>query len=274
VDFKNKEILLMSKTDMSRILPISRYRKGVLETGMDSVVREVPVTLFLNDNEFVTLVCSPGNLEELAIGFLCSEGILKKKSDLKEISINEGDGLIWVETTGEAVPEEMFLKRFITTCCGRGRASFYFVNDARSTGPVSSPLTITPQEISTLCGELENRSFLFHETGGAHGAALGGRNQLLFFYEDVGRHNAVDKLFGRCFLNGLTTADKVLVLSGRISSEILIKAAKMGIPVVISRSAPTDLAVELADELGITMVGFAREDRLNLYTHADRVLCP
>ena len=264
----------MEKVEMSRILPISRYRKGTLKPDLDSVVREVPVTLFLNGSEFVTLVCSPGSLEELVAGFLYAEGILKEKSDLQEITMNEEEGLIWVETAGAAVPEEMFLKRFITTCCGRGRASFYFINDARGAGPVSSALNITPQEIFALCSELEERSFLFRETGGAHGAALGEKDRLIFFYADVGRHNAVDKLFGRCFLDGITAAGKVLVLSGRISSEILIKAAKMGIPVVVSRSAPTDLAVELAGELGITVVGFAREERLNIYTHAGRVVSP
>lgn len=263
--------MIMNKREMVTSLPVSRYRKGTFTGGSDIVVREVPVTLFLNDNEFVTLVCSPDSLEELAVGFLCSEGILKGRGDLKGINIKADEGLIWVETSGEAAGEETFLKRFITTCCGRGRASFYFINDARGTAPVSSSLQITPEQIFYLSGELERSSLLFRETGGAHGAALCARDRLLCFYEDIGRHNAVDKIYGRCFLDGVDPSDKVLLISGRISSEILIKVARMGTPVIISRAAPTDLAVSLAGELGITVVGFAREDRLNVYSHTGRV---
>lgn len=263
----------MDKREMVTSLPVTRYRKGAFAGGTDSVVRESPVTLFLNDREFVTLVCSPGSLEELAVGFLCSEGILKERGDLKGISINAEEGLIWVETAGEAAAEETFLKRFITTCCGRGRASFYFINDARGAAPVASSLRVTPEEIFHLSGELEKSSQLFRETGGAHGAALCARDRLVCFYEDIGRHNAVDKIFGRCFMDGVDFSDKILLISGRISSEILIKVARMGTPVIVSRAAPTDLAVSLAGELGITVVGFAREERLNIYCHAGRVAC-
>jgi len=253
-------------------LPIISYRNGDFLNGDDVVVREVPVTLFLNDQEFVTLVCSPGELKELAVGFLCSEGVLQKPEDLKDISFNTQDGLIWVETEGSSPSEEMFLKRFITTCCGRGRASFYFINDARGAAPVQSELTVKPEEIFRLSNLLEESSSLFRNTGGAHSAALCSREGVVAFYEDIGRHNAVDKIFGRCFLEGIPLADKILVFSGRISSEILIKVAKMGIPMIVSRSAPTELAVNMALELGITVVGFAREGRLNVYTHSERVI--
>ncbi|HOV78957.1 MAG TPA: formate dehydrogenase accessory sulfurtransferase FdhD [Bacillota bacterium] len=252
-------------------IPVTKYRNGSFSPGDDAVVREVPVTLYLNDQEFVTLVCSPGELRELAVGFLCSEGILRKKNDLRNITINEEDGLIWVETEGESQQEEMFLKRFITTCCGRGRASFYFINDARGISPVTSGLKISPRQILFLSEQLEKSSVLFRETGGAHSAALCTAEEIVVYFEDIGRHNAVDKIFGRCFLDGAPLSDKILVFSGRVSSEILIKVAKMGIPMIISRSAPTELAVKMADELGITIVGFAREKRLNVYTHPDRV---
>lgn len=253
-------------------LPITLYRNSSFSAGNDIVVRETPVTLFLNDREFVTLVCSPGELKELAVGFLCSEGVLQKQEDLKNITIHEDDGLIWVETAGESPSGEMFLKRFITTCCGRGRASFYFINDARGVSPVTSDLRVTPRAILFLCDGLEQRSSLFRETGGVHSAALCTVEGVVAFYEDIGRHNAVDKIFGRCFLESIPLRDKILVFSGRISSEILIKVAKMGIPVIVSRSAPTELAVNLAEELGITAVGFAREGKFNIYTHPERVV--
>jgi len=258
--------------DKSVKLPITRYRNGRFRNDDDLIVREIPVTLFLNDREFVTLVCSPGELKELAVGFLCSEGILQQREDLINITINENDGLIWVEAAGESPGGEMFLKRFITTCCGRGRASFYFINDARGVSSVTSGLHVTPLEIFSLCDQLEKRSVLFQETGGAHSAALCNGEGVVVFYEDIGRHNAVDKIFGWCFLENIPLQDKILVFSGRISSEILIKVAKMGIPVIVSRSAPTELAINLAKELGITVVGFAREGRLNVYANSERVV--
>jgi FdhD protein len=252
-------------------LPVSFYRDGNFTAGEDIVVREAPVTLYLNDTEFVTLVCSPGDLKELAVGFLCSEGVLLKRENLKSILINEDDGLIWVETTGESPSQEMFLKRFVTSCCGRGRASFYFINDTRGVAQVESELRVAPKDIFYLTGQLEELSGVFKTTGGAHSAALCTRDSVVFFYEDIGRHNAVDKIFGRCFLDDIPYSDKILVFSGRISSEILIKVAKMGIPIIVSRSAPTELAVKLAEQLGITVVGFAREGRLSVYTHHGRV---
>jgi FdhD protein len=238
----------------------------------DEIIREVPVTLFLNDEEFATLICSPGNLKELAVGFLCSENILNRQSNLLSITINEEDGLIWAEIAGNPPAAEQFLKRYITTCCGRGRASFYFVNDARGISPVSSDIRITTGQALSLMAELESLTTLFRKTGGAHGAALCSTKEVILFYEDIGRHNVVDKIFGRCFLDKTNLEDKIIVFSGRISSEILIKTAKMGIPIIISRAAPTDLAISLGNELGITIIGFARQNRLNIYTHGHRVI--
>ena len=253
-------------------MPLVRLEGGRPRETSDTVVREIPVTLYLNDKELVTMVCSPDHLEELATGFLCSEGILGQPGDLKSITVNQADGLVWVETARPVESDQMFLKRYITTCCGRGRASFYFINDARGTTPVESALTATPEQVSRLATVLEDRAQLFRSTGGAHGAALCTPDEMVVFFEDIGRHNAVDKIFGHCYLQGIALADKLLVFSGRVSSEILVKVARMGIPLLVSRSAPTDLALEMASELGITVVGFARGSRMNIYTHPGRVL--
>lgn len=252
-------------------LPVSFYKNGGFTEGEDLVVREAPVTIYLNGTEFVTLVCSPGELKELAVGFLCSEGVLMKRENLKSILINEEDKLIRVETAGDPALREKFLKRFITSSSGRGRVSFTFANDSSGVAPVESDIRVAPREIFNLTDQLEKLSQVFKATGGAHSAALCTRDSVVFFYEDIGRHNAVDKIFGRGFLDGIQYGDKILVFSGRISTEILIKVVKMGIPIIVSRSAPTELAVKLADQLGITVVGFAREGRLSLYTHRKRV---
>ena len=119
---------------------------------------------------------------------------------------------------------------------------------------------------------LEERSSTFRLTGGVHSAALADQNGIICMYEDIGRHNAVDKVLGYAFLNEINTEDKCLLLSGRVASEILIKAARAHIPVVLSRTAPTGLTIDLAEELNITVVGFARGDRFSVYSHPERVI--
>ncbi|MBO8137090.1 MAG: formate dehydrogenase accessory sulfurtransferase FdhD [Desulfotomaculum sp.] len=258
----------MSKNYLS--LPITRVVKNKVSQENDNVVQEVPITIFLNDKEFVTLLCSPQYLKELAVGFLCSEGILLDPSDLYHLSVNEEEGIINVRAAaGQA--EKQFMKRYITSCCGRGRSSFYFINDARSMSKVNNSIRITPQQIWKLTTKLEEKSALFRQTGGVHNAALCTPDEVILFFEDIGRHNAVDKINGYCFLNNIELQDKIMVFSGRISSEILIKVAKMKIPIIVSRSAPTVLAVNMAKELGITVVGFARGNRLNIYTNPQRI---
>lgn len=253
-------------------VPIIRVVDQEINHQLDNVVQEVPITLFLNGKEFVTLVCSPQNLKELAVGFLCSESILFDPAELREIKIDEQEGLIYVTAdTDEA--EQRFMKRYITSCCGRGRSTFYFVNDAKSMSVIkSSSVTVTPKQIWHLTQRLEELSQLFRHTGGVHNAALCNPHDVVVFFEDIGRHNAVDKIFGHCFLNHIPTDDKIMVFSGRISSEILIKVAKMKIPILVSRSAPTALAIQMANELGMTVVGFARNNRLNIYAHKQRIL--
>ncbi|WP_066632694.1 formate dehydrogenase accessory sulfurtransferase FdhD [Desulfolucanica intricata] len=252
-------------------LPIIKINGNISQNDPDLVVRETPLTIFLNGAEFVTLVCSPANLYELALGFLCSEGILQHKKDLKKVALEEEKGIIQIETAKPVIEEEYFMRRYITSCCGKGRSSFYFINDARGTKTVTGNISISIKEIKNLIMELETRAKIFQTTGGTHGAGLCTPKEMLLFFEDIGRHNAVDKLFGRSFLDELQLEDKIIVFSGRVSSEILIKVAKIGIPIIISRSAPTDLAVKIATELGITVIGFARGDRMNIYTHTNRV---
>ncbi len=137
---------------------------------------------------------------------------------------------------------------------------------------IVSGLKVTASDVRNLAEELEGRSQLFRKTGGVHSAALAVDGKILLFHEDVGRHNTLDKIMGQCFLEEIPLEDKLIVFSGRISSEVLLKTAKMGISVIISRSAPTDLALDLAEDLGITVVGFARGKQFNVYTHPERVV--
>lgn len=250
---------------------IEVYHQGGLHYAEAKVVNEIPLTLFFNDTELATLICSPGADRELAVGFLLSEGLVRELSEIKEITCREEEGLLWVTTHTPKPQTENFLRRNIASCCGKGRSSLYFINDARQLQPVKSDAQFAATDILRLITTQDEQSTTFRQTGGVHSASLASGKDILIMYEDIGRHNAVDKVLGHALLNRVITEDKCLLLTGRISSEILIKAARMGIPMVVSRSAPTQLAVELADEMGLTLVGFARGEKFSVYSHTERV---
>lgn len=238
----------------------------------DVVVREAALTLYLDERELVTLICSPTHLRELCLGFLFSEGIIRSAAEVVHFSVNEKDGLAWVQTARPSADAGAgLLKRHIASCCGRGRASFYFVNDAGIEPVVTDP-RFSAGDIFNLRARAEELGGLFAATGGAHGAALADASGVQAFFEDVGRHNTLDKLAGWCLLNRVSTGNKLILFSGRVSSEIVVKAARLGVPVLVSRSAPTDLALELADQLNVTVAGFARGERMNVYTRGERIL--
>ena len=172
------------------------------------------------------------------------------------------------EETGELAREALF-KRLITSGCGRG-VSFYSAADA--TGPkVESQLEVSAHEVFTLVGDFQHRSWTYRATGGVHSAALCDTKNILLFSEDIGRHNAIDKMFGKCLLEDIPTNDRIIISSGRISSEILHKVAKRGIPIIVSISVPTSLGLKTADKLGITLIGSVRGKKMNVYTNNWRV---
>lgn len=239
----------------------------------EPVIEELPLTIYLNGKELVTMLAAAGEENYLVTGFLAAEGIIRDISEIQEIDIDVLQGLIRVTTTsGETVAEKMFLKRYLTACCGKGRSAFYFANDVLTARVVNTSITITPEQAMHYSALLEAASETFRLTGGVHSGALASDGKLVCWSQDIGRHNVFDKLYGRCLIEGITTHDKVLVFSGRVSSEILLKVSKMNISVIIARSAPTSLALDMADELGVTVIGFARGERLNIYTHPERVI--
>ena len=240
-------------------------------TSVDDVVaREFPLTIIFNDRELVTLLCSPADLKNLAVGFLTSEGLIASQSQIKKVLVDESRGVVRVETSGSDIKAEEVFKRFISSGCGRG-ASFYSAADVTESSRVQSSLAVTRAEITLLFREFQRKSDLYHSTGGVHSAALCDSEGIIVFSEDVGRHNAIDKIFGKCFLEGMPTDDRIVLTSGRISSEILLKVARRNIPLVASKSAPTDLGVRLARDLGVTLLGFVRGNRMNVYANEGRI---
>ena len=255
-------------TEKLAVLKLTETSSSSIE---DVVAKESPLTIILNNREVVTLLCSPANSRYLAVGFLFSEGLLKSKDEIRKILVDDRRGVVRVETEGdeELAPDALF-KRFITSGCGRG-ASFYSAIDAQDQVKVESRLKISTLEILALVHEFQHRSQVYRSTGGVHSAALCDISDILVFNEDIGRHNAVDKIFGACILDNIATDDHILITSGRISSEILLKIARRNVPVIVSKSAPTNLGVKLANDLGVTLVGFVRGKRMNVYTHNERI---
>lgn len=240
----------------------------------DVVVREFPLTIILNNQELVTLLCSPTNLKYLALGFLASEGFIRAREEVKSILLDDRRGVARVQSVAsEGSPDvagDLIFKRFITSGCGRG-AAFYSIANAADAAMVESKTGISASQVFTMVREFQHRSEVFKNTGGVHSAALTDGERLLIFSDDIGRHNAIDKIFGECLWENTPTDDRVIVTSGRISSEILFKVAKRDIPIIISPSAPTDLAVRTALDLGITLIGFVRGKRMNVYANSWRV---
>jgi len=253
-------------------LPILRITEGGKSDSEDLVVREFPLTIILNNQELVTLLCSPTNLKYLAVGFLSSEGLIRGRDEIKRIMLDQQRGVLRVETEEdkEIAPDFLF-KRFITSGCGRG-ASFYSAADATSLAKVESQTEISAHEIFALMKEFQHRSQVYRLTSGVHSAALCDRKSILIFSEDIGRHNAIDKILGQCILEDIEIEGRIIMTSGRVSSEILLKAAKGNIPIIVSKSAPTDVAVKLATDLGITLIGFVRGRRMNVYAGGWRVI--
>jgi FdhD protein len=231
---------------------------------------ERPITVYMNDVEVATMQATPDDLEELAAGFLVSEGLLENRDALLSIGADHKRGLVYVETS-EAVPDELtFRRRYLTSGCGKG-VTFSSVGHARSLTPVSTDFVVAASDLREWMRQMNEQAGKYRDTGGMQACALAGGGKVRIVREDVGRHNAVDKVLGRAWLDRLPTEDAVLLSTGRVSYEMAVKAAKANVPVVVSKSAVTDLAAEIAGGLGITVVGYARGDSMVVYTHPDRV---
>ncbi|HHT46782.1 MAG TPA: formate dehydrogenase accessory sulfurtransferase FdhD [Firmicutes bacterium] len=255
-----------TEAEIVRIRNLERSRET------DRVVIETPLTIFFNGSEFITLLCSPDNLDCLAVGFLRSEGLITGAADIEQIDLDYQKKIVYIKTVSiNGLVDKLYGKRMITSGCGKG-SLFFSALDSLQSKRIESPLQVGAGEIFNLVSVMQEKAQLFKSTGGVHSAALAEKGEILYYNEDIGRHNAVDKIVGQCILKNIELGDKILLSSGRVSSEIVIKGAKLGLPLIVSRSAPTSLAVELARETGLTLVGFARGKRLNVYSHDYRII--
>ncbi|MFH9738441.1 formate dehydrogenase accessory sulfurtransferase FdhD [Streptomyces roseolus] len=265
---------------------VTRIRGGAVSTRPDTLVAEEPLEIRLNGKPLAITMRTPGDDFALAAGFLVSEGVLASAADVRSIVYCAGakeDGtntynVVDVKLApGVAVPD-ITLERnvYTTSSCGLcGKASLDAVRTtARFPIADTPPVRVSPALLSALPDRLRAAQKVFDTTGGLHAAALFTEDgELLDVREDVGRHNAVDKLVGRALREDLLPLDRaVLLVSGRASFELAQKAVMAGIPVLAAVSAPSSLAVDLAAEAGLTLVGFLRGPDMNVYTHPDRVM--
>jgi FdhD protein len=243
----------------------------------DEVVVEEPLEIRIKNRGVSVTMRTPGHDAELAAGFLLTEGIIQKREDVVAIQHcikNVDRNVLNVTLAANVAVDFQQLTRhvFASSSCGLcGKATIASIH-ARFP-PIRSELSIDPRILSCLPQTMRAAQYTFDRTGGLHAAALFDANgSLIVIREDVGRHNAVDKLVGHCLLAGLLPlSDKILLLSGRTSFEIMQKALAAGIPIVAAVSAPSTLAVEFAEAGGQTLIGFLREGRMNVYAHAHRV---
>lgn len=224
---------------------------------------EVELTIYVNQQELVTILCTPTKLNCLVLGFLYAEGIISGIGDVVMMRVCEDESLADVRLKN---PEyQLPTQRTLTSGCGGGAV---FKTHGQK---VDSGLVAAPTEVLSLMKQLQERMELYRLSGGVHTSALSDTRNLLIVAEDIGRHNTLDKIQGECLARGLSTRDRLLLTTGRVSSEMLLKAAKMQAPVVVSRHSPTGSAVSLARDLGIALVGHARGGRLLVYSHPERL---
>jgi len=236
-----------------------QVRGGRLDEVKGEVVREQPLTIYIDGARFLTLLCSPFDLEALVLGYLWMEKVIGSLDEVTALRISEIDGRAEVELEH---PVTLPTERILTSGCGGG---ITFRIDPRLFPRLQSSLRVRPAALVDRMADLVAASVHYHASRGIHGAALADRERILLAAEDVGRHNAVDKIKGLALQRGIPTTDRILLSTGRVSSEMLLKAARMGVPVVASRTSPTEMAVALAEQLGVTVVGYLRSGRLNLY---------
>jgi FdhD protein len=256
--------------------PVSyiQYCDDTPATANKPIILETAWPLVVNDQHWLTVLCTPSKLNYLVLGFLYNEALISSLDDVLDIRIEQltthepqGEAVIRVELQNRELrlPE----RRTLTSGCGGG---ITFVDLAAARDPVESSLCVTPSRVADLMSKLmASVADDYQSVGGFHSAALSDGRQLLAVTADIGRHNTLDKLAGECLTRAIPMHDTILLTTGRISVEMLGKAARMQVPVVATLNSPTHLAVELAREWHITLVGYARGTKMHVYTEWQRI---
>jgi FdhD protein len=255
--------------NITKEVNIIRINNATKEDTCDSIIEELPLDIFVNHEFYATLMCTPIDVVELAVGFLFSEGVIRAISSIKSIE-EKYENRVCIILHGK-VTVDYNTSRAITSGCGNGSIHVISLEEC-SIKFIDSNCKFSIVEILRLMSEFNSKSELFKQTGGAHSSCLCSENSILLFSEDIGRHNALDKVIGKALMKNIDFNDKIVMTTGRISSDIVVKVAKAGLQIIVSHSAPTSLALSIAKTANITIIGFARANRMNIYCSDHRLI--
>lgn len=240
----------------------------------EPVAMESPVNIFVNGDYVITLLATPEFQRELALGWLFDEGVLQSLDEVRQVVVNQDSVDVM---TGHPIKEERLrvvgVSRLLTTACGLSASKFFRTISEAGEKLVESDYEVRAEDIIEMAQKLDEGR-LYRSTGGVHVAALFEEERLVAIAEDVGRHNTVDKVVGIGIQSKVNFSKSVLVSSGRQPGDMVLKAARMGIPIVVSRTAPIRSGIIAAEKTGVTLVGFVRGHQMNVYTHPSRILTP
>jgi FdhD protein len=259
----------MRKVEITKLDVSTKTAKKVT----DYVAEEKPLHLFVNNNYWATILCTPANLKEMAVGHLLSEGILKSTVEIDEVAVKEAEESCYVKLKNEVkVKDRIKLARLhariITSACGSGSPYRY----TRKPAKIKSKLAVKADVLFNAVNQLNFKAELFRQTGGVHAAAIFiADGSLVALAEDVGRHNAVDKAIGMAALAGTDFSQCFLALSGRLSGDVVFKAAKVGLPIAASLAAALTSGIDMAEQANLTLAGFVRGKRMNIYVAPERI---
>lgn len=244
--FIKKDILRIKENNVSKI--------------EDVIITEFHLHILVNNKEIATIVCSPKDIKELVYGFMFTRYLINFPDEIDEFVINDSYCSIKI-SFAQKIPTTEYIS---SSCCN---PLFYLPTEQ----PLQNNITVKNTVVQNLVNKLQKNAFYYKLTGGTHISAVAEDENLLFSYEDISRHNAVDKVIGRMLLDSISPDNKILIVSGRISSDIVVKTIRMKIPIIVSFSTVTDYAIKLAENFNITLIGFARGKRFNVYTNSFRI---
>lgn len=240
------------------------------------ILIEYKLAIFVNEIRYVNLICTHKNLHELVLGNLFTEGIIHGISEIESIEIMEDEGKAFVRLTNNDIFKDMIEAtegvRTVTTACGKQHSiAYYLMNDSDLT-PLKHSFSIPFSTVLCYINNFQKSSDIYKSTRGIHSCALYNAQGLLYMMEDIGRHNAVDKVLGYAIDHKINLSKTILITSGRVPSDMILKIIKARIPILVARSVPTDIAIDMANKYNITLAGFARGTKMNLYANEQRLI--
>jgi FdhD protein len=255
----------MHSKDMDTIT----YQDGEWNQTGAEIIAERPVSLTVNNEVWLTFMCTPCDLEAMAIGFLYNEETISAVDEVASVRVcPAGDNIdVWLQ---HAVDKPKTWTK--TSGCSGGSTSIEKTKIHTGKVMCGNGSLLAPEKVGDLIRQLNEAQILYRKTGGVHTSALSDGEGLVLVAEDIGRHNTLDKLAGRYLLEKIKLGKKIILTTGRISSEMVQKAGRMGASVVISRTSPSTLSVKMAEQLGITLIGYAKSRRFTVYAHPERIL--